>query len=211
MSSPAPEPDALGGAWTLHIDDDRRLLDGLLSRHREKQRRYHTAAHVESVLHHIDELAAREPVDHLDEVVAAAFFHDAVYEPTHPANERASARLARRDLTALGWSAQRIERVGAMIEATARAGTDEPTGDTAILLDADLAILGAEPAVYSTYAAAVRAEYRHLDDGGWRAGRAAVLRGLLDRPTVYITATALLLWERRARANLAAELATLTA
>jgi predicted metal-dependent HD superfamily phosphohydrolase len=216
MPSPAPEPelseaDALELAWTRHIADDRRLLDGLLARHREKQRRYHRAAHVASVIRHIDELAATEPVDHLDEVVAAAFFHDAVYEPTHPANERASARLARRDLAALGWSAERTERVGAMIEATAHAGTDNPLGDTAILLDADLAILGAEPDAYSAYAASIRAEYRHLDDGEWRAGRAAVLRGFLDRPTIYATATARSTWEQPARTNIAAELATLTA
>ncbi len=204
----APEPE-LELAWQRHLGDDRRLLDGLLSRHREKQRRYHTANHVVWVIRHIEELAAAEHVDHLDEVVAAAFYHDAVYEPTHPANERASARLARRDLATLGWSNERIERVAAMIEATAHGDSPTPVGDTAVLLDADLAILGADPAAYSTYVASVRAEFRHVDDDAWRIGRGSVVQEFVDRTAIYATATARGLWEQRARANLAAELAAL--
>ncbi len=207
MTSPEPELEL---AWQRHIGADRRLLDGLLARHREKHRRYHNATHVSWVIRHVEELAAPEPVDHLDEVIAAAFYHDAVYEPTYPANERASARLARRDLAASGWSQDRTDRVAAMIEATAHGEPAALTGDTAVLVDADLAILGSDPAAYSAYVSAVRAEYRHVDDDEWRVGRAAVLRGFVDRASIYSTATAHDRWELRARANIAAELATLT-
>lgn len=208
MSEPDLELDV---AWQRHVSTDRRLLDGLLARHREKQRRYHTATHVAWVIRHVEELAATEPVDHLDEIVAAAFYHDAIYEPTHPANERASARLARRDLATLGWADDAIDRVGEMIEATAHASeaADDPRGDVAILLDADLAILGADPAAYSSYVDGVRAEYRHVDDPDWRVGRAEVLQALLDRATIFATPTGRARWETRARANLTAELATL--
>ena len=72
-----------------------------------------------------------------------------------------------------------------MIEATAHHGLDAPSGDTAILLDADLAILAADPAAYSDYVSGVRAEYRHLDDDEWRAGRASVLQGFIDRTSIY--------------------------
>ena len=202
-------------AWQRHVTADRALLDRLLARHREKHRRYHTATHVAWVIRHVDELAATEPVEHLDEVVAAAFYHDAVYEPASPANERASARLARRDLAAIGWDNEAVERVGAMIEATEHGpdgadGAAETVGDTAVLLDADLAILGADPPGYSTYVTGVRAEYRHVTDDDWRTGRSAVLRSFLERPTIYLTATGRERWESRARANLAAELAELT-
>ncbi|HYN31078.1 MAG TPA: hypothetical protein VES40_00520 [Ilumatobacteraceae bacterium] len=206
MATPQPELEL---AWHRYIGDDRRLLDGLLARHREKQRRYHTATHVARVIRHIEELAAVEPVDHRDEVIAAAFYHDAVYEPTHPANERASARLALRDLTTLGWSNERAERVAAMIEATAHGDSGPSIGDTAILLDADLAILGSDRAAYSDYVASVRAEFRRVDDNEWRTGRASVLEGFLDRTTIYSTPTARALWEQQARTNLAAELAEL--
>jgi len=199
-------------AWQQHVTTDRTLLDGLLARHREKHRRYHTATHVVWVIRHIDDLATAEPIDHLDEVVAAAFYHDAVYEPSYPANERASARLARRDLASIGWSDDAVDRVGSMIEATEHGASsaEGAQGDTAILLDADLAILGADPAGYSTYVAGVRSEYRHVDDDDWRSGRAEVLRGFLGRPTIYLSRAGRERWETRARANLAAELAALT-
>ncbi len=199
-------------AWQRHVTADRARLDGLLARHREKHRRYHTATHVAWVIRHVDELATAEPVEHLDEVVAAAFYHDAVYEPTYPANERASARLARRDLAAIGWTDAAVERVGSMIEATEHGApaAERATGDTAVLLDADLAILGADPTGYSDYVTGVRAEYRHVDDDEWRAGRAGVLRSFVERPTIYLTPTGRDRWEARARANLAAELAELS-
>ena len=198
-------------AWQRHVTTDPKLLDGLLARHREKHRRYHTGVHVAWVIRHVDELATTEPVEHLDEVVAAAFYHDAVYEATYPANERASARLARRDLASIGWSDDAVDRVGSMIEATehSASGAGSHTGDTAVLLDADLAILGADPAGYSTYVTGVRAEYRHLDEDEWRTGRSAVLGEFLDRPAIYSTPTGRDRWETRARANLTAELAGL--
>jgi predicted metal-dependent HD superfamily phosphohydrolase len=208
MSEPDLELDV---AWQRHVSSDRRLLDALLARHREKQRRYHTAIHVAWVIRHVEELAATEPVDHLDEIVAAAFYHDAIYEPTHPANERASARLARRDLAELGWADDAIDRVAEMIEATEHGSevAGAPTGDVAILLDADLAVLGSDPAAYSSYVEGVRAEYRHVDDADWRVGRAEILRTFLDRPTIFATPTGRERWETRARANLTSELATL--
>lgn len=208
------EPDLeLEVAWQQHVAGDRRLLDGLLARHREKHRRYHTATHVAWVIRHVRELADGETVEHVDELIAAAFYHDAVYEPSYPANERASARLARRDLATLGWDDDAVERVASMIEATRHDVPLDPgaPADTAVLLDADLAILGTDPAAYSTYTTGVRAEYRHLDDEDWRTGRAAVIAGFLARPAIFTTPTGRARWEDRARANLTAELAALDA
>ena len=78
-----------------------------------------------------------------------------------------------------------------------------------MLFDADLAILGSSPAEYQAYVTGVRAEYAHVDDAGWRSGRATVLRTFLDRQQIYVTPTMRAARERRARANLAAELAAL--
>ena len=81
---------------------------------------------------------------------------------------------------------------------------------TAVVLDADLAILAAEPARYEAYVTGVRAEYAHVDDEGWRTGRAAVLAAFLDRPVIFVTAP-MHASEHRARANLSAELSRLRA
>jgi predicted metal-dependent HD superfamily phosphohydrolase len=201
----SPETD-LEEAWRRHVSDDLQLFDRLMKRHREKHRRYHTATHVAWVIRHIEELARVEPVEHRDEIIAAAFYHDAIYEPAYPANERASARLARRDLVGLGWSEERVERVAALIEATEHGATSAPIGDTTILLDADLAILGADPATYANYVSEVRSEYRHVDDEAWHDGRTAVLRGFLDRPEIFSTPTGRARWESNARANITGEL-----
>jgi len=195
-------------AWQRHVSHDTGPLDGLLARHREKHRRYHSVDHVVRVLRHVDELVAEEPVGDVAAIAVAAFYHDAVYEPAYPANERASARLARRDLDELGWDRDRIDRVSDMIEATATHSAPADV-DTAVLIDADLAVLGAEPAAYQDYVEGVRSEYRSLDDAEWADGRTDVLQRFLDRDAIFTTDTGRAKWEARARANIAAELASL--
>ncbi|MBT4983246.1 MAG: metal-dependent phosphohydrolase [Ilumatobacter sp.] len=196
-------------AWTTHVSLDTDLLERLVLRHRERQRRYHRIEHVEAVLGHIDELATHESIDDLSVVVAAALYHDAIYESQHPANERASARLARRDLMALGWDTSRATLVGTMIEGT-KTHVDPPDTGTAVLFDADLAILGADDVGYQRYASKIRDEYGHLDNAEWTAGRTSVLTAFLERQTIYATATGRAQWEEAARVNITAELAELT-
>lgn len=202
MSAPTIE---LPVAWQRWVSPDTTRLDGLLARYRERHRRYHTAEHVAWVIQHVEELDREESTADLNAVVAAAFYHDAIYEPRYPANERASARLAERDLNQLGWAEGRIDSIATMIEAT-RDHVDPPDIDTSVLFDADLATLGSEPAEYEAYAKAVRSEYRHLDDDEWRIGRVQVLRSFLDRETIFATRSGRLRWEEAARMNLEAEL-----
>lgn len=185
------------------------VLDGVLARHREPLRRYHTATHVMWVCRHVDRLAAAHPVADLDAVRMAALFHDAIYDPRSTTNEIDSARLAVDRLTELGWAERRCDHVRRLIEATAGHGADGADTDTAVLLDADLAILGAAPNDYQAYVTGVRAEYAHVPDDAWRTGRAAVLDHFLERSAVYATATMRAEREARARANLEAELAAL--
>ena len=78
-----------------------------------------------------------------------------------------------------------------------------------MLCDADLAILASGPERYQVYVEAVRAEYEHVDDRTFAAGRAAVLRGLLARDPMFSTPTGRDRWEAAARANVTAELARL--
>lgn len=215
--SDARPPSPLELAWAAHVtgiieggtgsdsDTGVRLFDRLVARHRERQRRYHRIQHVEAVIGHVIDLAEHESVGDLGAVVAAAFWHDAIHEAQHPNNERASARLATRDLTELGWSSQRCQSVAAMIEATA-GHADPVDDDTAVLLDADLAILGADTADYDRYALAVRDEYSHFDDSEWRAGRTTVLNGFIERESIFATPTARSRWEADARRNIETEL-----
>jgi predicted metal-dependent HD superfamily phosphohydrolase len=183
------------------------LVEGLLARHREPHRRYHTATHVMWVCRHVTDLVTQHPVDDAGAVLAAALFHDAVYDPTSSDNELHSADLAEHHLAEAGWPTDRCSAVRRLVMCTAHHRADAP--DEAVLLDADLAILGSAAHEYLPYATAVRAEYGHLDDAAWRRGRAQVLAHFLAQPHIYATATMREAREARARANLTAELATL--
>jgi predicted metal-dependent HD superfamily phosphohydrolase len=204
-------------AWQRHVGRGNRaeaLFESVVARHREPGRHYHDLRHVTWVVRHVVDLADRFPVDDLDAVVAAAFFHDAVYQfdlgGDADGNEVASARLAARSLRDLGWADERADRVATMIVATEHRAEQEVIDvDTAVLLAADLAALAAAPTAYTDAARNIRKEYGHLGDDDWRAGRSEVLRGFLARDHIYPSRLQLDAWERRARANLAAELAAL--
>jgi len=183
----------------------------LLNRHAEPHRRYHTATHVMRVLEHVDEIVAREKSADadVDAIRAAALFHDIVYNPRSPTNERDSAGIAVDALWQIGWPESRLALVYHLIEATA--GHTGAGFEAAVLLDADLAILGADPAAYAEYVDGVRFEYEFVDDETWRTGRAAVLRSFLDRERIFSTTTMVAAREAQARTNLTAELDALTA
>jgi predicted metal-dependent HD superfamily phosphohydrolase len=180
-------------------------LDGLLTRYRQPHRHYHTATHIMWVTRHLRDLATQPSV----ELVAAALYHDAVYDARATDNEELSARLAIGDLGEIGWTAAMSHPVAEMIRATAGHSADDASADTVMLLDADLAILGADPAAYQAYVNGIRAEYAHVDEASWRLGRSAVLCHFLDRPRLFVTEHMFGAREHRARANIEAELATL--
>ena len=179
----------------------------LIARYGEAHRHYHTLRHLTEVLDAVewlgDDLADRPVTE------AAAWFHDAVYDPGSSDNEAVSAALASAALTDAGVDDHRVARVGELVLATAdhRAEADEP--DTGVLVDADLSILGAGEGRYDEYRQAIRVEYGHLDDETYRAGRRRVLEGFLARARIFATARAQDALEDRARRNLAGELAEL--
>ncbi|MEW2306916.1 hypothetical protein AB0958_44540 [Streptomyces sp. NPDC006655] len=188
--------------------DPSRYADALLDRWQEPQRRYHTPAHLTAVLDHIDTL--EEYADDPDLVRLAAWFHDAVYAPDRSENEERSARLAERALPEAGLSASATAEVARLVRLTV---THDPApGDRngEVLCDADLAILAAPPAAYAAYTAEVREEYHFVPNDAFRAGRSAVLRQLLDLPSLFRTPYARSRWEPTARYNLAAELEMLS-
>ncbi len=73
----------------------------------------------------------------------------------------------------------------------------------AILISIDLSILGAEPARYDAYAAAIRQEFIHVGDADYRAGRGRVLRHFAARPVIFPDAGFAAAYDGRARDNLA--------
>ncbi|MDK3257235.1 HD domain-containing protein [Blastococcus capsensis] len=171
----------------------------------EPHRRYHDLAHLAAVLGLLDGLTADVPDP--DAVRLAAWYHDVVYDPQRPDNEEVSAARAQAGLRGLVPD-ERVAEVVRLVRLTAGHDPEPADGNGAALCDADLAVLAGPPQVYAGYASAVRAEYGHLPDEEFTAGRTAVLERLLALPRLYrLPATRE--WEPLARANLAAELTLL--
>jgi predicted metal-dependent HD superfamily phosphohydrolase len=185
-----------------------RFLLGLWA---EPHRQYHDVTHLRAVLDVVDRFA--HLAVHPDLVRLAAWTHDAIYDPraSGDANERGSAELADALLRELGAPAAVGAEVARLVGLTAGHATAAVDPDGELLCDADLAILAADERGYAEYAAAVRREYAHVPDGAFRAGRARILRAILDLPSIYRLPPLRSSWEAKARANVTAELAALAA
>lgn len=184
----------------------------LAARYAGTDRHYHGTAHVLAVLDAVSWLAGELAVTGRQFAVirAAACAHDVIYDGSPGADERASAAWASAALESAGADRAAATRTAELILATVRHEADAGDRQAAVLLDADLAVLGGDVAAYRTYLAAVRREYHAVDDHRWRLGRSAVLSGLLSRASIYQTDPGRRRWELPARSNLAAELVSLT-
>jgi predicted metal-dependent HD superfamily phosphohydrolase len=188
------------------------LLNQLLGRYSEAHRRYHTLQHLRECFANFD--AARSLAREPQLVELALWFHDAVYDPQRQDNEERSAQWAHASILAAGCDGAKADRVRDLVLATrhglaaAPAGTD-PELD--LLLDVDLAILGAAWPRFADSSRDIRTEYAHVPEADFRSGRARVLQGFLDRPRIYRTEAFHGALEARARENLQRALAELRA
>lgn len=177
----------------------------LADRYAQPHRHYHNNAHVLAVLRDATILAGelRLPAQERAVLTIAAGAHDVVYDGRPGDDERRSASWARDWLTRADVGQAHVARIEALVLATVTHSASSDDLTASVLLDADLAILGAEPGEYDRYRAAVRKEYAALDEATWRAGRAAVLSELLARDPLYGTDAARRRWESMAKANIA--------
>lgn len=196
---PAASVDAVGLNWPLPHRLD--LRDLLTAAYGSPERGYHDLTHLREVLARLEELAV---VD--QEVELAAWFHDAVYEGRGEDEER-SAQMAEAMLA--GEPDVDVAEVARLVRLTAshRPAPGDLRGEQ--LSDADLAILAAPPDRYDEYVTGVRREYAAVPDQAFAAGRAAILRDLLAKETLFHTDHARQHWEATARANITRELARL--
>lgn len=199
--------------WPETLADHTFLRDRLLEAYDGPGRGYHNRQHLAEVFERIHLIVAdaAEDLAHdidLDAVHLAAWFHDAVYRDEGD-NEEASARLAERELGLIGAPHDLVAEVARLVRVTAghQVAADDHKG--AVLCDADLGILAADDERYDEYVAGVRREYAQVPDADFRAGRAIVLRALIDAPALFRTTYGHEHWEPRARENIDRELARL--
>jgi predicted metal-dependent HD superfamily phosphohydrolase len=165
---------------------------------------YHDLAHIAWCLERFDEV--RGLADHKDAAEFALWLHDCVFIAERPDNEARSADAAGMIAGLLGCTPEFVEEVRSLILATRHDQTLSGATDAALITDVDLSILGGTPEEYDAYRAAIRAEFDFADDESFALGRAAFLRRMLDRDTIYATPYFRSEREYAARRNLSAEL-----
>jgi len=185
-----------------------KLSKKIAEEYQAENRNYHTFEHIENLLSFLNE--RKQEIRDLDGVKIATWLHDVVYDTKANDNEEKSAQYAQNHLEQLGIPAEIIVHVVALIRATVKHEAIENDSDSAIFLDADLAILGSSEENYDKYAAKIRKEYSWVSDEEYKAGRIKVLKSFLNRPKIYFTEEAGKELEQQARANIEREITRLS-
>lgn len=147
----------------------------LAARWQEPHRHYHNLEHLRDCLDEID-----DPVTRL-----AAWGHDAIYDPRSAVNEERSALLMTHLLHRCQTPLAVVTETARLIRVTDGHAVELGDERAMMLADADLNVLTRPWPRYLSYVDAVRREYAHVSDELWRAGRAVILRGLLDLPAMF--------------------------
>ena len=175
------------------------LYEEVVARYSEVHRHYHSLQHLVECICWLE--AASALAQRPAEVEVALWFHDAICEPGRHDNEERSALWARTALLRAGVAQDAAERVEHLVLATKHTAAPV-SGDAQLLVDIDLAILGAEEPRFAEYEQQIRQEYGSVPQALFRERRLAILRSFLDRPGIYGTAYFHAALEQRARANL---------
>ena len=183
----------------LGIGESIDVYEQLVAAYSEAHRHYHSIAHLADCLERLDE--SQQFAEAPGEVEIALWFHDAIYDPMSSKNELKSAEWAREFLSFAGATEQVCENVYWHIMATVHDAAP-PEGDTALLIDIDLSILGRDKGVYDQFEENVRKEYRWVPKPLYRRKRKEILQSFLDREKIYVTEFFNGRYESQARINL---------
>lgn len=175
---------------------------GLIQAYSDSSRHYHTLQHIGCVLNTIQILQAY--TQELAVVELAAWFHDVIYNTQAQDNEEKSADYAGEVLHSLSIPSSYVAKVKRLILNTKHHQADDI--DSQVLLDADLAILAANPVDYQKYAHAIRKEYAWVSERDYIKGRTKVLEKFLQRQRIYFTLLMYEKSEQAARDNIQAEI-----
>jgi len=160
-------------------------------------RRFHTLHHIHDCLDRLDEVESM--LDDRDAVEMALWFHDAVYEPSCPDNERNSANLFLE--RSCGADAAFRRRVCGLILAT-RHQRMPTTHDRRFIEDIDLAGFASPWDDFMREGELLREEFAAQPDQKYYTGQVAFLDMLRKRRWFFLTDYYRQRYEMKARANL---------
>lgn len=170
-------------------------------------RYYHNMTHIENVLDSISEL--RSLANDYHAIQLAVWFHDIVYETERQDNEARSASYGYEALIELGIDEVIAARVRDLILVTADHRAPDGDMDAKILIDADLAPLAADQALFAIQSEDIRKEAAGMPVEAFIDSRRRFLNGMLDRERIYLTPQFHNSLEEKARENIKGSLAAL--
>ncbi len=183
-----------------------KTFDELHTAYKSKKRQYHDINHIVALIQHLETFKFQ--VNDYDVVFFSIWFHDSVYVAGKTDNELRSADWAEDFLKKIGFPAERIAKVRHFILSTAsHISTGE--NDLNYFLDFDLSVLGADDAVYDIYSRQIRDEFSFFASFLYNSGRKKVLKGLLEKETIYQTEDFKGRLEIQARKNIKREIESL--
>jgi predicted metal-dependent HD superfamily phosphohydrolase len=188
------------------VGDGLALMEELIAAYKEPQRHYHTLQHLTECIALLK--GHLHLAQHASEVEIALWFHDAVYDVKAKDNEEKSASWAATALQAAGVDNEIVERVTTLIMATCHNAKPENT-DQQLLVDVDLAILGASRTRFIEYEEQVRAEYAWVPEELFRSTRLNILNEFNARRPIYNTNMFRELFEIQAHDNMSYSIAKL--
>ncbi|MEZ5726923.1 MAG: N-methyl-D-aspartate receptor NMDAR2C subunit [Burkholderiaceae bacterium] len=183
--------------------EGREFFDVVVEAYREPQRRRHGLGLVAEGLAWLE--AWREEAGNVHELALAIWLKDVVLDPRRHDNEGRSGRLALEGLGRVGVPLPAARRIRDLIVAT-RPDARPFTQDARLLVDIDLAILGAPAKDYQAHERALREEMAFISDFVWRRRRIESVKGMLARSRIFHTDVVHKALDARARENLAATL-----
>jgi len=189
------------GAWAVMPSLADEMFEDIHQHYTGPGRFYHTLDHIGAMLETVECLGSH--ARNLNTVKLAVWLHDVIYDSKASDNEARSAECAEKLCERLDIPEGKVVAALILKTNTHEAG-DDP--DAQVLLDADLAILGASKSAYRAYAEQIRQEYAWVPEPDYRKGRRQVLERFLARPRTFHLLAHL---EEPARRNITAEIAQL--
>jgi len=191
-----------GAVWRRCVDsppspEAETVYDELRTRLGEQGRQFHNMGHIDDCLARFDEVSRY--LDDPDAVEMGLWFHDAVYVPGDPENERRSAALFLSH--AAGATPSFRRRVGALVLTTRRNRTPR-SNDCKFIDDIDLAGFGSPWEEFMHNGGLLRREFASQSDADYYRGLTGFLTSLRRRPRFFRTDWFARRYEKQAQENL---------
>jgi predicted metal-dependent HD superfamily phosphohydrolase len=190
--------------WVGGVPDATDICDRLMAGWQSPGRAYHTLQHLGECMELLTRWGYLHKAKH--EIAVALWFHDFVYDPRATDNEDRSIDAARLMLGAEQIASPVIERIVQLITVTKHSSAAPQNENEQLLVDIDLAILGAAPGRFAQYCEQVRTEYSWVPFDVYREKRIAFLQSMVDRSKIFGLEAAALGRESAARRNIQNEL-----